>query len=457
MLGYLEEEMVGHYAWEFVHEEEIGQAIKAAIASGTTPSRIVECSYIRRDGNIIAVLIDERLLRDEEGRVTGRRCTIQDVTELKRAQERLQEAGRLASIGELAAGVAHEINNPLTSILGFSELLAAGDLPESAKNDLEKISSDARRAARVVQNLLSFSRRRTPSKQFGDVAEIVKKSLEIKAYDLQVSNIQITTDLSEDVPNTMLDEYELVQVMVNLMTNAEQAMTEAHGGGQLTIRTTTVGDAIRISVTDDGGGFAPENINRIFDPFFTTKEVGKGTGLGLSICYGIVQQHGGQLWAENSPGGGARFHIELPVVGPDGEDELHDPILDEAAGSRKHILVVDDEANIRGLIARELASEGHDVDLARDGGEAWSKLQRRAYDHVLLGLKMPGMSGQELYGLIRESDSRMADKVIFITGDTLSAETFDFLSAAGNPSLSKPFHGEQLRQVIRDQEEAKYD
>ena len=237
----------------------------------------------------------------------------------------------------------------------------------------------------------------------------------------------------------MVDEHQLIQVLVNVMTNAEHAIAESPSGGKLVIHTGKSGDRIRISVSDNGPGIPAEYMDTIFDPFFTTKEVGKGTGLGLSICHGIVRHHGGDMWAESVHGKGATFHIELPVTAPEEEVDLALPELEPAPTSHKRILVVDDEANIRSLLAEALSLEGlTTVDQAANGEEALSKLRASSYDCILLDLKMPGMGGEQVYRLIQRSSSELARKIIFVTGDTISRSTHNFLQSTGNPTLSKP-------------------
>ena len=218
----------------------------------------------------------------------------------------------------------------------------------------------------------------------------------------------------------------------------------AHGGGQLVIRAGTSEDQIRISISDDGPGITPANLSLIFEPFFTTKEVGKGTGLGLSICYGIIRQHGGDPWAESEAGKGATFHIELPVLSPENEVMALPSDLQRPLPCAAHLLVVDDEPFIRNMLSKFLEMKHFVVELAEDGGEAWGKLQSTTYDCILLDLKMPGMGGKELYRLIEASDSRVAKKVIFITGDTVNPDTGDFIEAARNPVMTKPFELEDL-------------
>ena len=213
----------------------------------------------------------------------------------KRNEERMNETARLASIGELAAGVAHEINNPLTSVLGYSEMLIRSDIPEQFRKDVETISAEAQRAGKIVKNLLFFARKSGTEKQYTDPNSIVNRALEMKSYDFKVNNISVTSQLSPEIPKTMIDEHQLAQVFLNILANAEQVTQKADGKGQIDFCTTASNDAIEITIRDDGPGMPPEELSKIFEPFFTTKEVGQGTGLGLSISYGIIKEHGGEI------------------------------------------------------------------------------------------------------------------------------------------------------------------
>jgi two-component system NtrC family sensor kinase len=415
-----------------------------------------EARAVRKGGEELILNLSMAPVRDQQGSVIGIIGVAQDITERKRMEERIQETSRLISLGELAAGMAHEINNPLTVVAGFSQLLMSQDLPQPVRDDLEKIYAEAQRAARIVQNLLSFSRKGEPEKRYLDVTTVLDRALAMKEHDFRVNNIQVTCHWSRDLPRTMVDEHQLIQAVLNTLANAQQAMAEAQGGGELVLRashlrdrrSTRLKDRIRISITDNGPGILPEHLPRIFDPFFTTKGVGKGTGLGLSISYGIVQQHDGDLWAENLPGKGATFHLELPVLGPAEEAAPPATDLTQTSANPQHILVVDDEPAIRDLLAKALATEGHEVDLAEDGEEAWRKVQGQTYGCILLDLKMPRMNGQQLYHRIAETDQKLARQVIFMTGDTASPDTRDFISASGNPVVSKPLNIAELRQQI---------
>ena len=238
---------------------------------------------------------------------------IRDITERKRMEGQLIITDRLASIGELSSGIAHELNNPLTSVIGFSELLLDRDVPDDVKEDLEVINREAKRTAEVVRNLLTFARKHEAKKEPVNINNIVERVLELRAYEQKVSNIEVNTRFASALPEITADGFQLQQVFLNIIINAEHFMTEAHGRGTLVITTERVGDIIRASFADDGPGIAKENLGHLFDPFFTTKEVGKGTGLGLSICHGIITEHGGRIYIESKLGKGATFIVELPI------------------------------------------------------------------------------------------------------------------------------------------------
>jgi len=246
-----------------------------------------------------------------------------DITGRKRAEEERQDleqkahlASRLASVGEMASGIAHEINNPLTAVIGFAQLLMDTDLPDEVKEDISVIHKEAQRAAGVARNLLTFARKHTPIKQPTNLNSIIEGVLKLRAYEQSVNNIKVNTRLAIDLPEVMADYSQMQQVFVNIILNAESAMLGSGNGGTMTITTQKVNNVVRASFADTGPGITKENLNRIFDPFFTTKEVGKGTGLGLSVCHGIVAEHGGRIYARGRLGNGATFVVELPVELP---------------------------------------------------------------------------------------------------------------------------------------------
>jgi signal transduction histidine kinase len=238
---------------------------------------------------------------------------LNDITEEREMQEKLAQTDRLASLGEMAAGIAHELNNPLTGVVAMSELLLESETIDDIKKDLESISSEGQRAANVVKNLLSFARSHTLSAQPVIINDVINQVLDLRAYEHRVNNIAVVTHLDPDIPEIIADRFQLQQVFVNIVLNAEQAMIESHERGNLAVTSEVSKGMIRTSFTDDGPGIPQDIIHRIFDPFFTTKDAGKGTGLGLSISYGIISKLGGRIFAESQPGNGATFVVELPL------------------------------------------------------------------------------------------------------------------------------------------------
>jgi two-component system NtrC family sensor kinase len=373
---------------------------------------------------------------------------VRDVTEERLMQERLLQSEKMVSVGQLVSGVAHELNNPLTGIMGFAQLLLGREQDERTRQDVETILSEADRASKIVQNLLSFARRKRAEKEPADLNALLQRVLELRSYDLRVKNIDVELDLDPRLPETMVDTNQIQQVFLNLIINAEQAMLAAHERGILTVTSRQEKDVVRLSLQDDGPGMTPETLRRIFDPFFTTKEVGEGTGLGLTISYGIIEDHGGRIWAESTPGKGTSFIIELPIVRGTGrrapvEDEDEAPSVDAHA-----ILVVDDEQSIQRLLGSILQMDGHLVDTARNGREALDYIAQRRYDVIITDIKMPDMNGRDLYQALLDLDQDLARRTIFITGDTVSPETRDFLQQVRNPCLAKPFRVREVRETI---------
>jgi PAS domain S-box-containing protein len=248
-----------------------------------------------------------------DNKIIGTVNIIRDISTRKQMEHQMAMTDRLASIGELVSGISHELNNPLTSVIGFSQLLMEKEVDEETKSDLTIIYDEAQRAARIVKDLLTFARKHLPVKQPNQINRIIEDVLKLRTYEQKVNNIEVIQRLDAELPEIMVDFFQMQQVFINIIINAEYFMIEAHKQGKLTITTERKDNNIRISIADDGPGILPENLKKLFNPFFTTKEVGKGTGLGLSICHGIVTEHGGKIYVESEPGKGATFVIELPI------------------------------------------------------------------------------------------------------------------------------------------------
>ena len=262
----------------------------------------------------------------------------------RQLQLQLDLSRRLASVGVMVSGIAHEVNNPLTKIIGFSDMLMQRDIPEETKQVLKTIKDNSEQVAGIFKSLLTFAQQQKLDRRYINMNELIRATLEIRAYPLETGNIEVTTQLDPALPQTMIDESQLQQVLLNLIINAETEMKRAHGSGHLLIKTGSTENAIQVSVVDDGPGITEENLWQVFVPFFTTREVGKGTGLGLSICYGIVAEHGGKMHVTSELGKGATFVVELPIVVHKKDIELAQSaadITEKAAGVP--ILVVDDK------------------------------------------------------------------------------------------------------------------
>ncbi len=413
-------------------------------------SRVLEVEVVRRDGPHLWAEAQVNFLRDAKGKPTGLLAVLRDITRRKRAQEERRElelkaqvASRLASIGEMAAGIAHEINNPLTGVVGYAQLLLSRpDLPPDIKADLTIINDCAQRVADIVRRLLTFARQTKPERKLVDINMLVQSTLALRAYSLKMNNISVTTRLDPGLPATVADPGQIQQVLLNLIANAETEMRLAHGRGNLTITTEKIDNAIRIAVKDDGPGIRSEIMDKIFDPFFTTREAGQGTGLGLSICYGIVTEHNGKIYAESKPGEGATFIVELPVLAP--SQPPQPPATKKAKRVEATILVVDDEQVVRDLASRTLTEQGYRVDTVDSAARALRKIKRRKYDLLLVDVKLPHRSGIELYKQIQEIDKSLAQRVLFITGDVMGLDTRRFLEETKAACIEKPFDVEQL-------------
>lgn len=409
---------------------------------------------------------EEREFRRMHEELVRAHGTLQgSVEQLTAAQAQLVQSEKMAAVGQLISGVAHELNNPLTGIIGYSQLLGGGEdsavvAPEKLTRYVRNMGREAVRCQKIVQNLLTFARRNEPEKRPTDLNDVIRRTVELRAYDLRVHDVALDLDLSDALPQTMADQHQLQQVVLNMVQNAYQSIRAGRGRGRIGITTYSAekpsatptpehsaGQWLVLLIEDDGPGFTDDVKARMFDPFFTTKEVGQGTGLGLSICYGIVREHHGYVSAERVEGGGARFRVELPVVAP---AERRRPARAESAvvapaPAGRRILVVDDEATICDMVRDILVLDGHVVETARNGQAGLLALESTAYDCVLVDLKMPEVDGATLHERLKAKDPEAARRMIFMTGDMLSDGSRQFLEAAGNAYLAKPFSIQDLR------------
>jgi two-component system NtrC family sensor kinase len=380
---------------------------------------------------------------------------LMDVSERKKIGEQLRRAEKLSALGQLIAGVAHELNNPLAVVIGYSQLLAEkSGLDKETVDNIQRIHHESARASRIVRDLLSFARPSEPQKKAVNINRLVASVLETQEANLQAAGIQLEQRLASDLSTTMADPGQIEQVLVNLIGNAIHVLGERPDPRVLTIRTEEAGNYIRMIVADNGPGIPRDIIGRIFDPFFTTKPLGKGTGLGLTISNTIVQEHRGRILAENQPAGGAKFTVDLPIVQcvvTPTADRLPPKIKQPAAGAAKRtVLVVDDEPNIVDLLKMVLTQDGYEVATATNGQEALERIAARSYDLILSDMRMPGMDGREFFETVKKRNPALAHRIVFVTGDTVSPDTQAFFNDTGNRWLSKPFSIAQVEDTANE-------
>ena len=372
--------------------------------------------------------------------------------QLQTTQQLLLQSEKLAAVGQLISGIAHELNNPLTGVVGWTQYLLSQPLNKDVAKHLGTINDQALRASKIVQNLLTFSRQHKPEQRMINLNEIIDSTLALRSYELRVNNIVVDRDYATDLPDVAVDPHQIQQVILNLVINAEQAMLSQRGSGTLSIGSRQQDANIVITVQDDGPGIPQDLLNKIFDPFFTTKPVGVGTGLGLSISFGIVQEHGGRIWAESAPGSGAKFCIELPVSQMATAPTTHAVVQSPKPASPQQpaVLIVDDEESVRDLLQIVLQDMQMHVEMAANGQEAFNLATRRRYDLIISDLKMPGLSGSEFYEKLHTSLGPRTPQFMFVTGDVLSSETSQFLDHSNSKCVLKPFDLRDVRKTVTD-------
>jgi len=430
----------------------------------------------RKDGSTIWVLENSSAQRDAEGNVLQYQGFLLDVTDkkqaeealhrrnaeltelydevrrayedLRQAQEQLLQSEKMSAVGQLIAGVAHELNNPLTAVLGYAQLLEGETLTGSSRELVGKLYRQTQRTQRIVQNLLSFARQRKPQRMPVDIARVIEDMFALRAYDLRINNIDIRRDIAPNLPPVLADPHQLEQVFLNIINNAADAMLTATGHGMLKVAVYVDAGRVIAEFHDSGPGVI--DVRKIFDPFFTTKPVGKGTGLGLSICYGIVKEHGGEILASNHEKGGAVFRVVLPATLTNSK-LAPEPVLRETGGVLDcRVLLIDDEEPVLDFEKEVLTKMGATVTTVTSGENAVAMLERGRFDVVVTDSKMPGkISGAAVYRWILEHRPDLRKRVIFTLSNADESELAQYLSDNDVPALLKPFDCSDLIRTIR--------
>ena len=444
-IGFKPAEVVQMRAADFLAEQSRSQLdtiVDAVSADGIWRGTIVRR---RRDKSTFLSSCTVTSLADDTGRITQLVAVERDITRETQLRDQLIHAERLAAAGQLVSGVAHELNNPLQSVVGFAELLIDGERRPEVRADLEQIQSEANRAAKIVRNLLAFVRRSSSERARASLNDLVQSAVALRAYEFGVANIELDVQCEADVPLVLVNREEIQQVLLNLLLNAEHAMRVSPGRRQLSIRTRASQAGVSVDVHDNGPGIPPAVAGRIFEPFFSTKEVGEGTGLGLSIALGIVEAHGGTLVLADAAQG-ACFRLTLPMA--EARQPVEAPtapsVATRAVITGQRALVADDEAPVRALLQRLLTRRGFAVDLAADGRIAAQFLERGRYDVILCDVQMPNLGGFALYENLHRHQPEVLERFVFISGDILNPQLHTFSDSSKIPLLSKPFSAAKL-------------
>jgi PAS domain S-box-containing protein len=375
---------------------------------------------------------------------------LRDITDNRRAENQMRQAEKLMAMGQMVSGVAHEINNPAAIISGFAQTLLLEELKPDQQEMMRMIHDEASRIGRITGNLLAFARAGSKERSLVDVNDVVRRTFALRSYHFATLNITVSLDLDADNPQVWGHGGDLQQLLLNLLINAEHALTAGEGRRAITVRTRADGEFVRLDCEDTGHGIPADIKHRVFDPFFTTKPEGVGTGLGLSICYGIVRDHGGRISVESEPGKGAAFTVVLP------RDPRTQRRPETAAAPATQVqanlvvLLVDDEAGLRKAVARYLNRSGIQVRAVADGAEALKLVRTEDFDVILSDIRMPGVGGREFLAGLRRERPELVSRLLFSSGDTAAPDTAALLRESGVPSIMKPFDFARLEQVIRE-------
>ncbi len=458
MFGWSAREVIGHVppclpeAGRSVFEDLVQRAARGETVTAH------DLRGERRDGTPIDLGLSVAALHDETGTVVGTIAMAQPATahgtmDAASWYDSISQRENLVALSTLVAGVAHEMNNPLTVVLGHAEILEQTVADPTIAERVGKIVKAGQQCLRVVKNFLSLARRHPPARRSVELNRVIADALELLMYQLRVDDVDVALELADDLPTVWADPHQVHQVVVNLLMNAWQAVRRQPPPRRVRITTEADRDRehVRLRVADNGPGIPRQLLGQIFEPFFTTKPSGEGTGLGLAICRAIVERHQGTIEVGRSSSGGAVFVVDLPVTQEPVPVPAPAPTTVDTprSGRALRILVVDDEADVADVLAEMLRMDGHVVRVALSGRDALAALRAGDYDAVLSDIRMPDLDGPGLYRAIASERPALTSRLIFLTGDVLGRDAGAFLASTGVPSLKKPFVPDDVRAAVR--------
>ena len=464
VLGYPVERLLGEEFGSAIHRDDM-PGIKdmfRKLISGETSSVLCEYRTRHADGSWRILRASASPLFDSAHKITGIVASVRDVTAVKNNEKQALQKEKLAAMGEMMSGVAHELNNPLTAIIGISDLLHEKATDESSKRQTDLVLKQARRAAAIVQNLLTFARPSALVAKRLRVQDVIRSVATTQALLLKPKNIELETIIDEKAASIEGDAKLLQQVFLNMISNAEHSIAGGAGRGKITVTVASHDGKVVVKFLDNGPGIPAENLGKIFDPFFTTKRPAGGTGLGLTICAAIIKEHGGTIEVQSAAGSGAEFSVLFPAF----EELLPGPAQSSPAGTvaaprppvsapagrailQGHsVFVVDDEESIREIVQEGLSARGMIVEGAASSEEALTLLPERTYDFVLCDYNLPGMNGEAFYDLMRSKNLASKTKFVFMTGAVFEPSEVNAFREKGAHILHKPFHIAALASML---------
>jgi|HubBroStandDraft_6_1064221.scaffolds.fasta_scaffold01186_10 PAS domain S-box-containing protein len=456
-VGYSADMLIGTMLGSRAHPDDRAHLLEGfrAIITGKAHDAQLEYRTAHKDGSWRTFRASAAPQYDESGKITGVVASARDVTESKQFEREVVQKDKFTAMGQMMAGAAHELNNPLTAILGVSELIRERATDDASRRHAEVILTQARRAAGIVQNLLDFARPPAQGRLKLSLEEVVGEALRSSHASLAAKNITVEFKSEPDLPLVAGDKKLLAQIFLNIITNAEQAISSTRDCGTLKISVARVGEKVCVTFTDDGPGISSDMIGKVFDPFFTTKRPGGGSGLGLTICHAVAKEHGGSIEVQSTHGAGATFQVFFPGAAEESKNQpqaVTPPARKSPAameGLQGHsLLIIDDEESIREIVEEGLSARGMKVETAGSSEEALSRLASHSYDVLLCDMNLPGLPGDELFRRLRAQAGKSMPHFVFMTGDLLEPSVLNQFADRGVQVMQKPFHVAALAKLL---------